>query len=129
MTVTHKDLTNLVGAALLAVAAFIGVALSGVVQAQPVDLQITPEVKKSVACFSFARAQRLPTSTLDVFIKRIGKHSGDAGAVYWLGYSEGSLDAYGFSNSSKFGNSMELARIDAATNLYKLLGCTINVKI
>lgn len=115
-----------IGAVLLLIGALAGF---NAAQATALDLNITAEVKKSVSCFSFARAQRLPSSTLDTFIKRIGKHSGDAGAVYWLGYSEGALDAYGFSNSSKFGGSMELARIDAATNLYKMLGCTINVSI
>ena len=124
---TDKSVRKYIITTLLVVAGIMGLSVHSAANA--VDLQITQEVKKSVACFSFARAQRLPTSTLDVFIKRIGKHNGDAGAVYWLGYSEGSIDAYGFSNSSKFGNSMELARIDAATNLYKMLGCTINVKI
>ncbi len=126
--VTHKSCIKLVGAALLVVATFIGVGISGAVQAQSVDLHTTAEVKKAVACFSFARAQDLSEDVLNVYLKRIGKASDTAGAVYHLGYTEGMLDAYGYANASKFKDA-GFARLDAAKHLYTLVGCTINESI
>ena len=130
--VTHKSCLKLVGAALLFIATLVGVSISSVANAaQPVDLSITHEVKKSVACFSFARAQNLGDEVLNTYLRRIGKASGTAGAVYQLGYNEGLLDAYGYANASKFEEfvSVKAARFDAAKALYKLVGCTINESI
>ena len=127
MTNTKAQKWGIVAIVLVALAASFGVVKA--VQAQSVPLSITAEVKKAVTCFSLARSQGLGTEVTGVYLNRVGKAKGTYGAVYQLGYIEGSLDAYGFANSSKFGNSMGLARIDAAKNLYKLLGCTINEKI
>lgn len=126
--VTHKSCLKWVGAALLTLATLVGVGISGAVQAQPVDLSVTQEVKKSIACFSLARAQNLGEEVLTTYLRRIGEASGTAGAVYHLGHMEGTLDAYGYANASKFKNA-GFARLDAAKHLYKLLGCTINVEI
>lgn len=126
--VTHKDCLKLAGALILGVAMFVAVSISSIAQAQIVDLYVTAEVKQSVACFSFARAQGKGNEELNVYLSRIGKASESAGAVYHLGYNEGMLDAYGYANSSKFAGKVE-ARIDAAKQLYKLIGCTINESI
>ena len=126
MTNTKSQKFFIVGVLFLALA--IGASFSGAAQASTSDMQISATAKQSVQCFALARAQRLNVDILELYIKRIGKASGTAGAVFWLGYTEGTLDAYGYAHASKF-PSAQAARLDAATQLYKLMGCTINVKI
>lgn len=126
--VTHKSCVKWVGVALLVIASFMAVSVSSTANAQTTDLHITSEVRNAVACFAFARAQNLGHDVLDVYLKRIGKASGSAGAVYYLGYSEGMVDAYGFANASKLGG-VKPAKLHAAINMYKLMGCTLNVSI
>ena len=125
---THTSWLKWIGGTIAALSVAIALSFSTAAQANPVDLSVTAEFKKSVACFSFARAHGLRHETLTVYLKRIGKAQGTAGAVYHLGYTEGMLDAYGYANASKFSGSVE-ARIDAAKTLYKLIGCTINESI
>ena len=126
---THTSWLKWIGGTIAALSVAIALSFSSAANAQTVDLSITAEVKKSVACFSFARAHGLRQETLAVYLKRVGKAQESAGAVYHLGYTEGMLDAYGYANASKFSNSNIEARIDAARSLYKLIGCTINESI
>lgn len=126
MTNTRQQKWSIVAIILVALAASVG-GISAA-QASTSDMQITAAVRQSVQCFSFARAHGLGKDVLGVYLKRVGKASGTAGAVYHLGYSEGMLDAYGYANASKFPSAGH-ARLDAAKQLYKLVGCTINVKI
>lgn len=124
--ITHKSWIKLVGTALLVIATFVGVSISSTVSAS--DLGIDYEVKKSITCLVFAKTLDLPKSTLNVYYKRIGEARYEPGAIYQIGYTTGMLDAYGYANSGKFGN-YTLSRMDAAKNLYDMVGCTINESI
>ena len=124
--VTHKSLVKRVSVVLVAVAAAMAISFSWAVQAQ--DMPTSAAAKSAVTCLVLARAQDLPASVSKLFLQRIGKAKYELGTAYWMGYATGMLDAYGFANSKKF-ESMELARLDAATHLYKMLGCTINESI
>ncbi len=125
---THKTWLKWIGTGIAALSLVLTLSFSSAASAKTLDLSVTAEVKKSVACFSFARAHGKSEEVLDTYLRRIGKASESAGAVYHLGYTEGMLDAYGYANASKF-TGKEEARLDAAKNLYKLIGCTINESI
>lgn len=116
--ITHKSWVGIVGATIILVAAIMTLSVSTAVNAAPArGLDLTPEAHKAVACFAYARAQELPWRVQQVYLKRIGKAAGTAGAVYHLGYIEGIIAAHGTN------------RVVAAKHFYKLMGCTINESI
>ena len=102
--------------------------LAGFNVSQASDMQVTQTVKQSVQCFSYARALDKSHEVQQVYLKRIGKASGTAGAVYHLGYTEGLLAGLASANAKVLG-SYKAAKIHAAEYMYKLHGCTINESI
>ncbi len=79
--------------------------------------------KHSATCYILGREMKLPHYELKIFMDRIGKYNGHPLVTYAVGYTDGMLDAYGTSNTPHFG-SFAAARLNAATSLYKLFGCS-----
>lgn len=101
--------------------------LSGVNVAQAHE-ELKDKRLQASTCYVLARAKGEPEATLDVYKARLGKASSNMNIARNIGYYEGVLDTYGYVNSTKFG-SFEASRKDAAITFYKLIGCTINVRI
>lgn len=96
---------------------------AGAVQAASVQDTLTSEQRKAVMCYAYAKGHRMPQSVIKVHVKRLGTGAGTAEAVYWLGHTIGTLDAYGNANAGRLGG-YAVARHDAAKHFYKLMGCT-----
>ena len=127
--ITHRTWLTRIGVAILLVTAAITASVTSASSPQNVRaLQLRPSHKKAVQCFTLARAAGMDTDVLTLYIQRIGEASGTAGGVYTLGYTEGTLDAWGAANSSRLGGYKK-ARLHAAKHLYKMTGCTINESI
>lgn len=124
---TNKSQLKTLGVAALVVAMLIGVGASAAAQ-EVSGLEITAYKSKAVQCFALARAQRLGSVTLGKYLNRIGDAAGTAGAVYVLGYAEGTIDAFASANAGRLGSYGE-ARVAAAEHFYESLGCSINEKI
>lgn len=125
---THKSWLKWIGGTLAVLSLAVSVSFSAATQAEVVDMQITEQVRKAVQCFSYARALDKSVEIQGVYIQRIGKANGTAGAVYHLGYTEGLLAGLASSNAQVLG-SYAAAKLHAADYLYNFHGCTINESI
>lgn len=127
----HTSIVKRISAGLVVLACIMGFTFTNVASASvvPSDMPITTHGQKAIACFVFARAQRLPKDMVNFHLQAVGDETKTAGGVYQLGYNVGLLDAYGYANANKFGGSRSAARTDAAAQLYKLVGCNIDVNI
>jgi len=125
---THKSWLKWIGGTIATLSVVIGGSFSSAVNAQPLDMQITQEVRKEVACFVYARHLGLATEVITTHLHRIGQASETAGAVYRLGYVEGLIDGLGSANADRL-DGFKAAKLHAADYMYKLIGCTINESI
>lgn len=125
---THKSWLKWIGGTIVALSVATGISFSAATQAAVVDMEITEQVRKSVQCFSYARALDKSIEIQNVYLSRIGEANGTAGAVYHLGYTEGLLAGLASSNAQVLG-SYAAAKLHAADYMYKFHGCTINESI
>ena len=127
----HTSIVKRISAGAVVIACIMGLTFTNVASANviPADMPVSTTAYKAIQCFVFARAQSLPKDMVNFHLNAVGEEQKTAGGVFQLGYNGGLLDAYGYANSSKFGGSREAARRDAATKLYKLVGCNTNVTI
>ncbi len=125
---THKTWLTRIGVAIAIITVAVSASFNAASHAQDFDLHITPYVDKAVTCFVYAVFMQQPEKVLSLYTKRIGKAQGTAGAVYRLGYVTGLVDGVASANAQRLGG-YEVAKVQAAEYLYKLVGCTINDSI
>lgn len=125
---THTTWLTRIGVVILICTAAITASFSAASNAQDFDAQISPQVDKAVTCFVYARDKGASEEIQGVYLQRIGKASGTAGAVWRLGYVTGLVDGLASANAKQLGG-FEAAKVHAADYMYKLIGCTINESI
>lgn len=120
--VTHKSCLKLVGAALLVVATFVGVGISGAVQAQSLPYNVVEQsaVKQAVVaarCGILASAMELDQNILNLYYAKVQGYEDNAEVVYEAGYTMGILDASVYFNVHGYA-TFEETRMAAATLHY-----------
>ncbi|MEE8207357.1 MAG: hypothetical protein V3T88_00155 [Nitrosomonadaceae bacterium] len=119
--ITHKKIIKYLSIALVALATFIGVAVSGVVVAD--EFKSETYAKHEAACFIFGKAAGL--DDMRVHSNRVIAAEVEEGIItYVLGYHTGALDVFGTINANYYG-SYALARNAAAVDMYKQFSCTV----
>ncbi len=79
-------------------------------------------------CHVLGQAKGMPQEDLKIFIDRVGVYNTHPDVIYNLGYQKGALDTYSSLNARRLG-SHNLAKLDAAIQLYKLFSCTSSQEI
>ena len=82
----------------------------------------------AVRCGILGAAKGIDQPTLQVYMNIVKDYVEHPEVAYEAGYTVGMLDAYGHANNAKVG-SYTVARLEAATYMYKALGCKANVSI
>jgi len=122
MTNTKQQKWGLFAVALITLALALGAGKAWA--QQPLDMQISQKVHKEIARFAYSRHMGSEDAVL-IHLKRIGKETETAGAVYRLGYVEGLVNGLASANSKRLGG-YQAAQKHAAKFLYSAEGCTVN---
>jgi hypothetical protein len=113
--------------AIVLVALSLGLGAVNAHASQPSDMQISQTGHKQIACFVYSRYIG-NEEAINIHLRRIGRETETAGAVYRLGYVEGLINGLASANAKRLGG-YQVAQVHAAKFMYKVEGCTINEAI